>query len=121
MSPKDLEKIKESIQLSASSYGLQLFKVLIIENTSIREKLRPVSWRQSQITDASHLLVFCNYNDVTDKDVETSMQLRANVQATAVTSFKIKNASDFMKTKMKEKSARRETQLDGKADLYSAF
>ena len=30
VSPEDLEKIKEAIQLSASSYGLQLYKILII-------------------------------------------------------------------------------------------
>ena len=37
ISPSDLETIKEAIQLSASSYGLQLYKVLILENTELRE------------------------------------------------------------------------------------
>ncbi len=60
VSSEDLEKIKEAIQLSASSYGLQLYKILIIEDQETREKLKPASWGQSQISNASHLLVFCN-------------------------------------------------------------
>ncbi|WP_431130406.1 nitroreductase family protein, partial [Flagellimonas flava] len=59
VSSNDIEKLKQVIQLSVSSYGLQLYKVLIVENPEIREQLKPVSWNQSQITDASHLVVFC--------------------------------------------------------------
>ncbi|AXT53389.1 NAD(P)H-dependent oxidoreductase [Aquimarina sp. BL5] len=103
ISSEDLEKIKEAIQLSATSYGLQLFKVLIVENKSIREKLRPVSWGQPQITDASHLLVFCSYDDVTDKDIEAYIDLKAQTQGLKVSD--LKDYSDFMKMKMKEKSA----------------
>ncbi len=99
---EDLKIIKEAIQLSATSYGLQLFKVLIIEDPTIREKLKPASWGQPQITDASHLLVFCGYNDVTDDDVEAYINLKAQTQDVEVAS--LKGASDFMKVKMKEKS-----------------
>ena len=55
VSAADLETLKEAIQLSTSSYGLQLYKVFIIENPEVRAKLQPVSWGQSQIVDASHL------------------------------------------------------------------
>ncbi|WP_394747540.1 NAD(P)H-dependent oxidoreductase [Spongiimicrobium salis] len=100
---EDIEKIKEAIQLSATSYGLQLFKVLIVEDPVIREKLKPVSWGQPQITDASHLFVFCGYNDITDEDVEAYINLKAQIQGVQVAD--LKDASDFMKMKMKEKSA----------------
>tara|TARA_R110000868_G_scaffold119573_6_gene317520 strand:+ start:1120 stop:1749 length:630 start_codon:yes stop_codon:yes gene_type:complete len=66
ISNEDLDKLKEAIQLTATSYGLQLFKVLIIENPETRNLLKPASWGQSQITDASHLLVFCNFSEVTE-------------------------------------------------------
>ncbi len=102
ISSEDLKKIKTAVQLSASSYGLQLYKVLIVEDTAVREKLRPVSWGQSQITDASHLLVFCSYNDVTDSDVEAYIDLKARTQGVPVSG--LKDYSDFMKTKMSEKS-----------------
>lgn len=67
---QDIEFIKEAIRLSVSSYGLQLYKIIIIENSEIRQELRKVSWNQSQITDASHLFVFCNYTNNYDRHVD---------------------------------------------------
>ena len=64
VSATDLELLKEAIQLSTSSYGLQPYKVFIVENPSLRAQLLPVSWGQSQIVDASHLLVFANVIDL---------------------------------------------------------
>ena len=66
----DLKTIKEAVKLSASSYGLQPYKVLVITDPALREKLKPVSWGQSQITDASHLFVFCSYTKVTNEDID---------------------------------------------------
>ncbi len=63
ISNEDLELLLEATQLSASSYGLQPYHVFVITDTTIREQLKPVSWGQSQITDASHLLVFANQSD----------------------------------------------------------
>jgi nitroreductase len=102
ISSEDLEKIKEAIQLSATSYGLQLFKVLIVEDKAIREKLRPESWDQPQITDASHLLVFCGYNEVNDTDIDAYIELKSKTQGIPVSD--LKDYGDFMKMKMKEKS-----------------
>ena len=102
ISSEDLEKIKEAIQLSATSYGLQLFKVLIVEDKAIREKLRPKSWNQPQITDASHLLVFCGYNEVADTDIDAYIDLKSKTQG--IPSSDLKDYGDFMKMKMKEKS-----------------
>lgn len=99
----DIEKIKEAIQLSASSYGLQLFKVLNIENESIREKLKPISWGQSPITDASHLFVFCNYADVQDEHIDDYLNLKAEVQGIEISN--LNGFGDFMKSKLKEKSS----------------
>lgn len=58
----DMEKLLEAIRLSASSLGLQPYKVLIVEDPKIRAELRKVAWDQPQITDASALLIFAiNY------------------------------------------------------------
>ncbi|MEN8958195.1 MAG: nitroreductase family protein, partial [Flavobacteriales bacterium] len=70
VSQQHIDYIKEAVQLSASSYGLQPYKILEIKNPQLREELRPFSWNQSQITDASHLFVFCNYNSVNENDVD---------------------------------------------------
>lgn len=67
ISTDDLENLLRSIQLSASSYGLQPYEVLIVENNEIREKLKPAAWNQSQITEASHLIVFASYLSIDEK------------------------------------------------------
>jgi len=59
-----INDVKQAIQLSASSYGLQPYEVLIIEDINLRKKLKSASWDQPQITDASHLLVFCANTNV---------------------------------------------------------
>ena len=60
ISADDLNTLKEAVRLAASSYGLQPFKVVLVENPEIREKLKAAAWGQTQITDASHLFVFAN-------------------------------------------------------------
>lgn len=80
VSIENIEKLKEAVQLAVSSYGLQLYKVLIVENKEIREKLKPVSWNQPQITDASHLFIFCNYTKVEESDVNEYLKVKAETQ-----------------------------------------
>ena len=103
ISSENLEKIKEAVQLSASSYGLQLYKVFILEDRELREKLKAVSWGQRQITDASYLIVFCNYSEVKDEHVDEYLQLKARAEQVDIGDFK--GYGDFMKKKIQEKSA----------------
>lgn len=102
VSSDDLKKLKEAIQLSVSSYGLQLYKVLIIENSAIREQLKPVSWNQNQITDASHLFVFCNYTDVSSEAIDDFIKQTAETRN--IDLERLNGYGDFIKTKLAEKS-----------------
>ena len=70
VSSEDLATLKEAIRLSASSFGLQLYKVIIVENPELRAKLLSASWGQIQIVDASHLLIFANQTTVENADVD---------------------------------------------------
>ena len=63
LSDEDLETLMEATRLSASSYGLQPYHVLVISDQGIKEQLKPASWNQSQLTDASHIIVFANKTD----------------------------------------------------------
>lgn len=94
ISNSDLEILKEAIQLSSSSYGLQPYKVLIIENEEIRKQLQPASWGQSQITEASHLFVFAS---VTNVDAEYITRYAENMAKTRNIPFdSVKGYADFM-------------------------
>ena len=88
MSPEEIDVIKQSIQLAATSYGLQLFKVIDVKNKSIREKLLPASWNQKQVIEASHLFVFCNYIDVEDINIDAYMKLKAEIQSLKIEDLK---------------------------------
>ena len=94
ISETDFEILKDAIQLSSSSYGLQPYKVLIIENEDIRKQLQPASWGQSQIVDASHLLVFAN---ITNVDANYINNYAENVATTRnIPLESIKAYADFM-------------------------
>ncbi|MDQ6470907.1 NAD(P)H-dependent oxidoreductase [Flavobacterium sp. LHD-80] len=60
VSAADLNTLKEAVRLAASSYGLQPYKVIIVENPEIREKLKAAAWGQTQLTDASQIFIFAN-------------------------------------------------------------
>jgi len=101
VSSNDIEVLKEAVRLSVSSYGLQLYKVLIIENTEVKEQLKKVSWDQSQITDASHLFVFCNYTTNFDYHVDNYIQLIADEQG--VGGEGLKNYGETIKSSIEKK------------------
>ena len=79
ISAEDLSTLKEAIRLSASSFGLQPYKVIIVENPELRAQLQPASWGQSQIVDASHLLVFAAETNVGDTQIDAYIK---NIAAT---------------------------------------
>lgn len=60
--------LERSLVLSASSYGLQPWKFIVVETPAVREELMPVSWNQRQIVDASHLVVFARRTDLGPDD-----------------------------------------------------
>ncbi len=58
ISQETLKELLEATELAPSSYGLQPFKILVIEDAQTREKLKAAAYGQTQITDASQLIVF---------------------------------------------------------------
>ena len=54
-----LNILLEAFNLTATSYGLQPIKLLVIKDKTIQKKLVEHSMNQSQVEQASHLLVFC--------------------------------------------------------------
>ncbi|MBN2505711.1 MAG: NAD(P)H-dependent oxidoreductase [Verrucomicrobia bacterium] len=62
--------LEDSLALSASSFGLQPYRVLVINNPATRERLLPHAWNQRQVTDASHFLVFAARTRVTETDID---------------------------------------------------
>lgn len=61
---EDIEVLLEVVRLAPSSFGLEPWKFLVIESKELREKLKGAAWGQSQITDASHILIICARRDI---------------------------------------------------------
>lgn len=98
VSESDLELLLEATRLSASSYGLQPYHVYVITDPEIKEKLKPVSWGQSQLTDASHIIVFANVTDFGEELMDSYLQ---NVSETRnIPEEGLKGYGDFMKSKL---------------------
>jgi nitroreductase / dihydropteridine reductase len=67
---QDLQTILEAVRLSASSYGLQPYNVLVIESEAIKKQLQPLAYGQAQIAESSHVLVFAAWNSVSEAHVD---------------------------------------------------
>ena len=82
ISEEKINELLELIRLSASSFGLQPYKILVVTNDELKSKLQEHSWNQPQITSSSHLLVFCAFNDVDARiDKYREMMLEAGMPA----------------------------------------
>lgn len=102
ISNEHLEQLKEAVQLSVSSYGLQSYQVLIVQNKPLQDKLRKVSWNQSQITEASHLFIFCNETYVNPLAIDDFIKLTSQIRNIPLET--LQGYGDFMKAKLAEKS-----------------
>src|ERR1039457_7104354 len=62
--------LEQSLVLTPSSYGLQPYRFLVVQNPSTRAALLPHSWGQKQIVDCSHFVVFIARTEMKEADVD---------------------------------------------------
>jgi nitroreductase len=70
LSKEQLEELLKAVQLSPSSAGLQSYKVIVVEDADIREKLREAAHGQSQLTDASQVIIFASETNLDEAYVK---------------------------------------------------
>lgn len=80
ISETDWETLKDSLRLAPSSYGLQPWKFLVVQNLELRKKLREVSWGQSIIEECSHLVVFTTLREMTSEHIQAHIAQTASVR-----------------------------------------
>lgn len=100
-----VEGIKQAFNLTATSYGLQPIKLVIIKNEDIQNQLIPFSYGQEQVAEASHVLVICIENNIDEHYINRYFKM---VQSTRGTSneildpFKDSLVKSFSKKEAKE-------------------
>lgn len=79
VSREDLENIIEAFRLSASSFGLQPWKLFVVENQELKTKIMENSWNQKQIGENSYLLVFAKPTNIDSDLVNRYLDKSASV------------------------------------------
>ena len=79
--------LEEALVLTPSSYGLQPWKFIVVENPEIKEKLKAVSWNQSQVFDCSHHVVFAIKEKMDEEHVTHFFEQTAKVRGIEVSSM----------------------------------
>lgn len=83
--PADIWKaLEETLVLAPSSFGIQPWKFLVVDDPAIRAELQKHSWGQAQIVDASHLVVFLVQHPVNPAVVRRFMERTAEVHGKPV-------------------------------------
>lgn len=98
VSDADFQILKDAIRLSASSYGLQPYQVILVENPELRAQLQPAAWGQAQLVDASHVLVFANITNIGDAEIDAYLKNMAETRGLPIDA--LQGYGDFMKSKI---------------------
>jgi nitroreductase len=85
----DLEKIIDAINLSASSIGMQTYRLFVIENTEMRKELGADSFN-TQIVEASHLLLFAAFDSISQETIDNYIRFVAKVR-----DMRVEDLADF--------------------------
>lgn len=75
----ELKALLNATRLSASSYGLQPYKIIVVESNAIREQLLPFSYGQDKIARSSHLIVFAAHTQIGDATVDRYIDKYAEI------------------------------------------
>jgi len=73
-------QLEESLVLTPSSYGLQPWKFLIVQDPQLREKLVPHAWNQRQVADCSHLVIMTVKKALSEADVDAFLTRMVEVR-----------------------------------------
>ena len=103
LSDHQINILKQAFNLTATSYGLQPIKLVVVKNKDIQKELVLHSWNQQQVSQASHLLVICVDTKLDETDVEKYFERVKEIRNTPdeiISSFR-----EYLKTVISGKSS----------------
>ncbi len=59
MTEAEKQKLLELAQLSPTSFNIQNWRFVVVEDQDLKNQLRAVAWDQSQVSDCSMLVILC--------------------------------------------------------------
>lgn len=88
LSEAKLKVLTEAFNLTATSFGLQPLRLVVVSNKSLQEQLYTASFNQSQVRDASHVLVICIEKEVKSPYVDAYFDRVHDIRDTPETILK---------------------------------
>lgn len=97
LSTQKIDVLKQAFNLTATSFGLQTISMAVVANKDLKKRLVEHSYNQKQVAEASHLLVLCIQENISDSDI---ISYYDNIKAIRNTSEEILNPyrNDLIKT-----------------------
>jgi len=83
----DWAVLEQALVLTASSYGLQPWKFIVVTDPSLKTKLRAASWNQGQVEDCSHHVVLTAKQDISEADLDRFIARTAEVRGVTAESL----------------------------------
>jgi len=84
ISPEDWAALQDALVLTPSSFGLQPWRFIVVNDPAVREKLVAASWGQRQIVEASRLVVFAIKKNLSEADIAAYVDYIAKVRGVPV-------------------------------------
>jgi len=75
----ELKELLNATRLSASSYGLQPYKIIVVNTNVVRQRLLPYSFGQDKIAKSSHLIIFAAHTQIGDATVDRYINKYAQI------------------------------------------
>ncbi len=82
LSQEKIDILKNAFNLTATSYGLQPLKLVVIQNKELQEKLQEQSFKQKQVGTASHVLVICTEKKINKDFIENYFKRVKHIRET---------------------------------------
>ncbi len=57
--PEDIEQLLSLAILAPTSFNILNWRMLLVEDNALRQKIRKVSWDQAQVTESSLFIILC--------------------------------------------------------------
>ena len=102
LTDEQVNNLLEAVNLSASSYGLQPWRMIIVKNPELRAQIKDSAWGQAQTTDASHLIVLTIVKNLDDTYVDKFINLVSTTRGVDIAH--LEGYSQMMKGAIKTKT-----------------
>lgn len=83
----DWKTVEHALVMTPSSFGLQPWKFIVVTDEAVKAALKPATWNQSQVVDASHVVIFAIQKNLSAVEIDRYVARTAEVRGVTVESL----------------------------------